>query len=128
MGNALYNDYRERGVITIHILEQQSGNHNPNPTFKDAVIWAKDWDDDGTSNPEGPLEFPVIADTDGGLWNLYAECGWYYQDQVIDQGLVTVDDPCVLADICAHCSNSDAYMRGVLDSIVPPKWCGEATP
>ena len=126
----MYNDYKERGVITIHILEQQAGSHNPNPTWEDAEVWSRDWDDDGTDNAEGPLEFPVIADTDGGLWDMYAVCPWYYQDQVIDQGLVTVDDPCVLepGNLCATCSNSDAYMRSVFDSIVPPKWCGEATP
>lgn len=116
--------------MTIHILEQQSGSHGSNPTWEDAAVWATDWDDDGTLNPEGPLEFPVIADTDGGLWNAYTVCPWYYQDQVIDQGMVTVDDPCVWesGDICAHCSNSDAYMRGVFDTLVPTKWCGEATP
>jgi hypothetical protein len=126
LGNALYNDYKERGVMTIHVLEQEAGSHGGNPTWQDAYKWATDWDEDGTNNPEGPLEFPVIADTDGSIWSMYTQCPWYYQDQIFDQGLVTVDDPCVFP--CGSCSNSDSYIRTVLDGIVPAKWCGEATP
>lgn len=140
MANSLYNDYKERGFLPIHvIIEDGTGDGKIN--WEDAYKWSTDWDNDGTPNAE-PLQIPVIADFDDSLWNMYTEdcgsdilciytCKVTPQDQMFDQGLVTVDDTCSIppgGTTCTQCGYSDSHVRDVLDTILPPVWCGEATP
>ncbi len=136
MANALYDDYRERGVILVHVIIEDSPDADSIKTWSDAHYWAY------TENSP-PLKVLVLADTDGGLWNRYVQpcatgnpnciigCHVTPQYQIFDQAGVTVDDYCYAPDdasACQYCGYSDAHVRAVLDSLVPAKWCGEATP
>jgi hypothetical protein len=141
MANSLYDDYKERGFLPIHVIIED-GTADGKINWEDAYKWSTDWDNDGTVNAE-PLEIPVIADFDDSLWNSYVQdcsviglpcvftCHVTPQDQMFDQGLVTVDDTCSVPEgetMCTQCGYSDAHVRSVLDAILPPAWCGEATP
>lgn len=117
MANALYHDFRDRGFELIHVMTGSL-------SWYDAWKWANLFDP--------PLEFTVIADTDGGLWRRYEDssspCNYVPQGQVFDAGTVTVDDPCTGSGCPSGCGYDDAHVRSVLDSILPAAWCGEATP
>ena len=117
MANALYRSFRERGFELIHVMTGASN-------WLDAWTWANSFDP--------PLEFTVIADTDGGLWSRYLDpnggCNYVPQGQIFDQGTVTVDDPCTGSGCPSGCGYDDTHVRAVLDAILPPVWCGEASP
>jgi len=160
VADALYEDYRERGVIPIHVVIEDCPTTDADCSFddndvidwKDAHVWAYEYD---TSNPKDgnpdPFQsgFPVIADVDGSLWSRFSpgctgcggaieqllclnSCQVTTQTQILDRGFVTVDDTCHHdpAGTCTQCVGggyNDAYIRSVLDSMVPVMWCGEAT-
>ncbi len=133
MANALYDQYRERGFMLLHVIIED-GNGDGKIDAADASIWANRF------NP--PLKFPVIADTDGKLWKMYIEpCGTdilcqyscYVTPQyhIIDQGMVTVDDGCSRKNgtgTCVRCGYDDAHVKTVLDQILGTTWCGGAAP
>lgn len=129
MANQLYNDYKERGLLIVHVLYDNPAGGLP--TWADANNWAyhQDFNSDGTVDV---LDFPVIADTDRSLTAAYFKCPFTPQGQIFDQGLVTADDPCEISYpqscLSANCGYNETYVRSVLDKLLPAKWCGEATP
>ena len=72
----------------------------------------------------------MIADTDRGLWSLYNECSVTPQMWIVDEGGLLVDDACsgdaIECFLSAPCGEQTERSRGVLDSILPAQWCGEA--
>jgi hypothetical protein len=106
------------------IIENPSGG---DPTWQDADTWANHWDHDGDGTDDPPLDITVIADTDGGLWSMYAICPVTPQDQIMDQGMVNVDDACNLSNLCGTCGYNDTRVRNALDLILEPQSCGETT-
>lgn len=115
MANALYDTFRERGFELIHVMTGAA-------SWIDALRWANGFDP--------PLKFTVLADTDGGLWNRYLDprggCNFVPQGQLFDQGLVTVDDPCTGSNCPEGCGYDDAYVRSLLNAILPPAPCAAA--
>jgi hypothetical protein len=108
------------------------------PTWEDAYNWAYEYDHDGDCEIgceyEPPIGILVLADTDRGLWNAYRECGVTPQMFIIDQGGLMVDDACTYESsevecfLSAACGSERARGQGILDSILPPAWCGESDP
>ncbi len=110
----------------------------------DAAIWHDSTDHDGDGDID-PLIVPVIADTDGQLYDRYLPdctgggflcvltCHGVPQVQFIDRGMVTVIDTCRVeeggntcpANACAY---DDVAVRQHLDALLPPGWCGTAQP
>ncbi|MEW5806867.1 MAG: hypothetical protein AB1756_05940 [Acidobacteriota bacterium] len=131
MANKLYDDFRERGFEIIHVVIDDGPDADTVVDWEDANYWAYEKDFDGTGSYTPPLKFTVVADTDGGLWDMYTDpfplCQVTPQGQIIDQGLVTTYDPCVNPCLTG-CGYSDSEVRDHLNAILPAKWCGEATP
>ena len=130
MANALYNDFKNRGFMLVHIMIED-GTGDGTVDWADADRWANkyhDFDGDGTYADDA-LQFLVLADTDGWLFNNLSGCPLFTPaaEQIWDQGGVIVADPCQF--LCSgSCSPNDARVRAKLDAILPPEWCGEATP
>jgi hypothetical protein len=137
LANELNDDFRERGLTLVHVL--LDGPTGDPATWEDAHNWAYEFDHDETGPYQPPLKNLVIADTDRGIWNAYKEncgsdlfcqltCHVTPQHQLLDPGLVTVDDPCALngGTTCDGCGYDDATVRAHLDATLPPKWCGQA--
>ena len=127
MANTLQNDFRERGALVVHVITDDSPDPDTTVGWTDAQYWANSMDFNGDSKVD-PLNVLVLADTDGGIWARFAQCPLTPQGQILDQGGLTVDDPCVMSNLCGGCGYSDSQVRGVLNTILPAKWCGEATP
>ena len=72
------------------------------------------------------LNITVLADTDHGSTNRYTACGISPQNQIHDQGLVNVDDPCQASD-CFGCLLGMSHFTDTLDAIPPQKECGQTT-
>jgi len=141
LANALKNDYAERGLEIVHVVIND-GNGDGQVDEQDAALWQRGTDHDGDGETD-VLEVKVLADTDGGLWEHYiqdcSEIGFFCQlschvtpqHQIMDRGMITVDDKCSVPDgesQCTECGYNDADVRAELDAILPPKWCGEARP
>jgi hypothetical protein len=139
--NALNRDFAERGVEIIHIIIDD-GDGDGDVDADDAALWhhGSDHDGDGAADV---LDIQVLADTDRGLWNHYIQdcselglfcslsCHVTPQHQIMDRGMITVDDKCSVPEgqsQCEECGYNDAAVRQVLDDLLPPKWCGEARP
>lgn len=138
MANQLYDDYRERGLTIVHVIIED-GTGDGIIDWEDAHQWAYVRDFDGAGPYEPPLNVLVIADTDRYLWDNYKEacgsdifcqlmCHVTPQHQMLDQGKVTVDDPCSGGQTgCSDgCGYSDSKVRTTLDGLLPVKWCGQA--
>lgn len=131
------------------IEDSPSGPNNDGVIdWKDAKAWADgDYNGDGVVNgteggPQWPLQVPVLADYDDYLWNTYTQectagdlfcllsCKVTPQNQIFDQGGVTVDDTCrkTIGSTCDQCGYNEPYTKGVLEKVLPPQWCGTATP
>lgn len=111
--------------------------------WQDADLYARDYDGDGTDNPD-PIPYPVIVDYNWEIYLAYRypcetqackdSCWVTPQHQLLDQGLVTVEDTCSVPDgetTCTQCgwgSVEEADLRAILDNILPPVWCGEGIP
>lgn len=125
-------EFGNRGFQFVQILLGNPGGGPP--THEDAYNWAYEYDHDGPDDPyEPPIGILVIADTDGELWNTYSQCPVTPQMFIIDQGGLMVDDACnsggePLGCLNAICGSERARADGVLDSILPPEWCGESDP
>lgn len=134
MANALYDLYRERGLVLIHVIIED-GNGDGKIDAADAKLWQ-------TRNGWN-LKFPVIADTDRKIWDAYKEpCGsdilcqygCYVTPQyhIIDQGMVTIDDGCSrgTSTTCQKCGYDEAHVKKVLDTILgsATSGCGGNTP
>lgn len=140
MANALYEDYRERGVEIVHVIIDD-GTGDGKVDGDDAHLWAYGTDHDGNGEAD-TLLVTVIADTDRWLWENYIEdcggnpfcafsCHVTPQHQIIDRGRVTVVDKCSVPEgqsTCEECGYNDAAVRAQLDSVLPDRWCGEALP
>jgi hypothetical protein len=139
--NALKRDFGERGVEIVHIV-MNDGDGDGDVDGDDAAMWQSGYDHDGDGNVD-TLNIPVLADTDDGLWNHYKQdcselglpclfsCNVTPQHQIMDRGMITVDDKCSVPEggsQCQECGYDDADVRAVLDELLPPKWCGEARP
>jgi hypothetical protein len=154
----MLDDYRERGTVFIKVIIEDTptnfAGQNPHPDadgildWKDARNWAfhEDFDNDGLDDDDIEPGVIVLADVGdnsgclGGLWSRFThDCGSDIfctlsckvtpQVQVIDQGGVTVDDPCFWnGSNCGDCGFPESRVRATLDSILPAEWCGEATP
>ncbi len=127
------------------IIDDNPNNPNGVVDWTDAQYWANSFDFDGTGPYTPPLKITVLADTDGGIWDRFVQpclggadcinnCWVTPQYQVFDQAGVTVEDTCYSPDdtvACIQCGWSagiETHLRAVLDALVPPAWCGEATP
>ena len=141
LANQLNADYAERGVQIVHIIIED-GTGDGVVDEQDAALWHHgiDFDGDGTIDV---LDVPVLADTDRGLWNHYIQdcselgifcqfsCHVTPQHQIMDRGLITVDDKCSVPDgetTCEQCGYDDADVRATFDALLPPQWCGSAQP
>lgn len=146
MANSFEDEYKDRGVIFVTVVIDDSPDAGTTVDWTDAQYWAysMDFDGDGIIDKQRHV---ILADTDGGLWKRYvdqcadltginfllcqASCNVTPQYQIFDQGGMTVDDTCARQGTgvqCAACGYDEAHVRSVLDSLLPPKWCGEATP
>ena len=142
MANALVSDFGDRGLLIIHIVIDD-GTGDGVVDWEDANYWANN----DTLFPKLDPSIVVLADPNDSLWTRFAQscddltgfdyddcmatCPYTPQAQVIDQGGLTVSDTCARPPgevECTQCGYSDSYYRMVLDSILPPAWCGEATP
>lgn len=140
MASQINDEYGERGLVYMQIIH--GGTYGD---YRDAKRWAEEMDHNGDGQIE-KLNILVIADTDTGLYNRYSDncaglsginlllcqssCPVTPVTHIVDQGGVTVDD-CTRgagAQCGGACGLDTAGLRSVLDSILPPKWCGEATP
>lgn len=73
------------------------------------------------NRPAAAIKAQADLDPNGG-------CNYVPQGQLFDQGTVTVDDPCTGTGCPSGCGYDDAHVRSMLDAILPPAWCGEASP
>jgi len=149
----LLSQYQDRNFTYISVIIEDSPtgpNHDGIIDWKDAKAWADgDYNGDGVIGageggaPSWPLRVLVLADQGGGLWARYIEpcgsdiicqfsCYVTPQNQIFDQGAITVDDTCSRTPssptTCAQCGYDEAYTKGVLEKVLPAQWCGTATP
>lgn len=143
MANALVDDYYDRGLEVIHFIIDD-GTGDGVVDWQDAKKWA-----DGNDGAHTVLDpkITVLADPDYSAWNRFMQdctglgscaCNYTPQYQIIDQGGITVSDTCAVPnpdtctpDIdceCMECGYSDTQARKVIEAILPPEWCGQATP
>lgn len=103
------------------------------PTVEDARKWAYEKDFDGSGPYEPPIGITVLADVDGQLWATYHGCSVTPHMFIIDQGGVMIDNACrgtlmqcLMGGV--PCGSQKERARGVLNNILPAKWCGTSSP
>jgi hypothetical protein len=141
LANALYDEFHERGVIFVHVVIDDGPDGDNNVTWRDAYDWIHTRDFDGSGPYTPPLKVLALADYDGGLWGRFTQpctgltctlsCQVTPQYQIFDQAGMTVDDYCSAPNTtssCTQCGWNESHVRDVLNAILPPLWCGEATP
>jgi len=145
VASAFEDEYEERGVVFITVVLDDSPDAGTAVDWTDAQYWAYNMDFDADTKLDKQTRI-VLADTDGALSDRYydpcaglsgiplllcqSSCNVTPTFQIFDQSGMTVDDGCARQGTgqCIACGYDEDRVRSVLDSILPPKWCGEATP
>jgi len=135
LANQLHADYAHRGLQIIHVIIE-SGAGGSEVNWEDALYWKQGNNDAFPALDPGII---VLADDDYQLWTRFLQdcsvipcvCNYTPQYQIIDQGGVTVSDPCAVppgGSDCYECGYNHEHVQMVLDGILPDEWCGESTP
>lgn len=144
MANEIVDEYLERGAIYVTVVIDDSPDAGTTVDWTDAQYWAYSMDFDSDTKIDKVRNI-VLADVDGALWNRYvdscsdlsginqllcqASCQVTPQVQILDQGGLTVWDPCSRGagqNQCGGCGWDENGVRSILNQILPAKVCGEA--